>query len=78
MLSLSELAAQTGKTMELRFANGHAVRAKLISVDLDDPKEIIYDIKEVLSTGPRDLESLKPGMVAAADPTTLVYFQALG
>ena len=71
MVDLIALKGSVGKTVDLEFNDGHAVRAKLITVDQDDPTEIIYDIIEVLQAGPI---TIRAGTVASANPADLKRF----
>lgn len=78
MIDLQALANGIGRSVELRFVDGHAVRAKLVSVDTDSSTEIIYDIEEIISVGPSEMEAVLPGAVAAARPETLGERVAIG
>lgn len=73
MINLRMLQGWTDHIVDLFFEDGQAVRVKLILVDLDIP-EIIYDILEVLSPGPKKYWGLAPGVgtAAAADPRELI------
>lgn len=66
-----ELKQYENRMVELVFLNGHAVRAKLVTVDVYLPQELVYDVKEVLALGGLDANLVKPGIVAAADPAEL-------
>jgi hypothetical protein len=77
MADIESLARLVGKDVELQFANGHVVRANLVTVDLDEPREIIYRVREIIATGPPKLAGVKPGVVAAADPSGLLSFRVL-
>jgi hypothetical protein len=63
--------------LELTFTDGHVVRAKLLTVDLDIPREIIYEVIEVVQRGPEKLGKVKPGTVASADPELLARFYSV-
>jgi hypothetical protein len=76
VIDVRELAKLVGKVVELEFVDGHAVRAKVVTVDLDEPQEVIYDILEVLATGPAKFAGVKAGTVAAANPSELSVFRA--
>ena len=60
------LKKSEGSAGVLRFANGHTVRAKIVHVDLDDRKEVIYDILQVIAAGSPRLENIVPGTTVAA------------
>jgi hypothetical protein len=68
---LQRLPGFVGKVVRLTFTDGHVVRAKLISVDMHAPPEIIYDVLQVIERGPSALASVESGTMAAADPTLL-------
>jgi hypothetical protein len=72
MIDITSLPNLVGKVVELRFADGHAARARLVSVDLDAPPEMIYEVIHVIERGPEQLAGVGPGTVAAADPSLLV------
>lgn len=74
MINLEQLAKHKNQVLDLTFTDGHVVRAKLLMVDPHDPAEIIYDVIQVLNRGPADLANVKPGTLAAADPSLLVDF----
>ena len=74
---LETLARQRGKRVELRFLDGHVVRAKLIAVEFEEPSEIIYEVHQVLNVGPSELAAVYPGKVAAASLDALGDFQLL-
>ncbi len=76
-MNMQELQPYVGKKVELRFKDGHIVRATLVRVDVDDPQEIIYDIHEVVAVGPNELAKVKPGTVAVADPAMLSAVELL-
>jgi hypothetical protein len=75
MVDLVGLSKYLNAIVDLTFSDGHVVRAKLITVDLDRPQEIIYDVVEVVERGPEKLAKVKPGTVASADPALLVSFR---
>lgn len=75
MVDLNALAELTGRVVELEFADGHAVRAKLVTVDREQPQEIIYDILAVLTPGP--LPQVKAGTIAAAEPSQLRAYRVV-
>ncbi|MDQ3697968.1 MAG: lysophospholipase [Gemmatimonadota bacterium] len=66
IIRLLELAKQRGKTVTLSFRDGHVIQAKIISVDFEDPSEVIYEVRSVMEIGPPHLVDVKPGRVAAA------------
>ncbi|MFQ5705753.1 MAG: hypothetical protein ACE5HT_17275 [Gemmatimonadales bacterium] len=74
-VDLRVLAEHVGETVEFEFVDGHVVRARLLSVDLDQPEELIYDVLQVIARGPAKLASVKAGTVAAADPSLLRHFR---
>jgi hypothetical protein len=77
MVDLHELTKCVGRSVELHFVDGHIVRAKLVSVDANEPTEIIYDIQEIIAVGPTELAVVTPGTVAAADPSLLAEVRSL-
>jgi pimeloyl-ACP methyl ester carboxylesterase len=77
VIHLQELAKQRGRTVQLRFRDGHAIRAKLISVELEEPSEIVYEVHAVLDPGPDDVAPARPGSVAAAPLEALREFEVL-
>lgn len=77
MVNVEALAGYANRQVQLEFVDGHIVRARLISVDLEEPREMMYDILEVVAQGPDNLAAVKAGTVAAADPSLLRSFQIL-
>lgn len=75
MIDLASLPGHVNAVLTLTFADGHVVRAKLVSVDLELPHEIIYEVLEVIERGPARLAGVKPGTVASADPSLLASVQ---
>lgn len=75
MVRASELVKHKSRVLDFVFTDGHAVRAKLLTVDTDTPEEIVYDIQAVLVQGPLDPESVRAGVVAAADPAQLASYR---
>lgn len=73
-VDLQALARARDKLVRLEFTDGYIVRARLVSVDLESPKEIIHEILEVVSQGPEKLKDVKSGAVVAADPAQLSAF----
>ncbi|HWO90001.1 MAG TPA: hypothetical protein VNL98_12720 [Gemmatimonadales bacterium] len=71
MVDTARLKELVGKTVELRFLDGHHVIAELTTVDLEVPQEITYKILRVVAVGPPKFSELKPGQYAAADPRGL-------
>jgi hypothetical protein len=65
-IRLHELAHHRGHTVQLAFRDGHVIVAKVISVDFEDPAEIIYEVHAVMQVGPSHLAAVRPGRVAAA------------
>lgn len=76
-IHLQELAKQRGRTVQLRFRDGHAIRARLISVEMEEPSEIVYEVHAVLDPGPDDVSAARPGSVAAAPLEALREFEVL-
>lgn len=74
MIDILELKSHLGQLIELRFIDGHRVRAKLISVDGDEEPEVMYRIEEVLAVGPPALARAKPGAVVTADPREIAGY----
>jgi pimeloyl-ACP methyl ester carboxylesterase len=77
VIHLQELAKQRGRTVRLRFRDGHVIRAKLIGVEMEEPSEIVYEVHAVLDPGPDDLAPARPGSVAAAPLEALREFEVL-
>lgn len=77
MADAQELLPYIGKTLQLEFNDGHVVQAKVVTVDVDHPQEIIYDVIRVVARGPESLASIKPGTVAAAKPGELRSFRVV-
>ena len=75
MIDLVALSKHVNGVVRLAFTDGHIVRAKVVAVDLDLPREIIYDVMEVIERGPEKLAGVRPGTVASADPALLASFQ---
>jgi hypothetical protein len=71
MTDISELVGRESEIMELEFNDGHAVVARIVSVDIDEPAEIVYEVLRVVKTGPPSLAHVAPGLVAAAKAHTL-------
>lgn len=74
-IDLTTLPDFAGSTVDLRFANGHAVRGRLLAVSLTEPREIIYTIWEVHEVGPAEWVHLTHDLIVVADPTHLVSIQ---
>lgn len=70
------LQTHTGKTGVLRFSDGHVVRAHIIHVDVDDRREVIYDVIEVISAGRPEWASVASGIIAAAHLDEVIGFDA--
>ncbi len=66
VIHLQQLGRQRGKEVRLSFADGHVVQAKVISVDFEEPAEIVYEVRSVIDIGPPHMAETKPGRVAAA------------
>ena len=66
VIHLQRLGRQRGKEVRLSFRDGHTVLAKVISVDFEEPAEILYEVRSVIDIGPPHLAETKPGRVAAA------------
>jgi len=77
-MATMNLQEHEGKTGVLRFADGHAVRARLVHVDPEDRNEIIYDVVEVIATGPPQWAQVKPGTTATAPLSEVAGFEVLG
>lgn len=60
------LKAHIGDAVQLEFSDGHVVDARVITVDLDEPSEVIYDVLRVVQVGPSQFASVRPGIAAAA------------
>lgn len=65
-IRLQELSHLRGREVTLAFRDGHVVQAKVVSVDFEEPPEIIYEVHAVMEVGPPHLADVKPGRVAAA------------
>lgn len=77
-IRLHELARQRGRTVRLAFRDGHVIVAKVISVDFEEPSEIIYEVHAVVQVGPSHLAAVRPGRVAAAPLEQLRDFTVIG
>lgn len=77
-IRLHELAHHRGHTVRLAFRDGHVIVAKVISVDFEDPAEIIYEVHAVMQVGPAHLAAVRPGRVAAAPLEQLRDFTIIG
>ena len=77
-IRLHELARQRGHTVRLTFRDGHVIVAKVISVDFEEPAEIIYEVHAVVEVGPPHLAAVRPGRVAAAPLEQLRDFLVIG
>lgn len=73
MIDLTKLSENVGAIVTLDFSDNHAVKAEVITVDRDEPL-IVYKVIEIITRGPDSLSELRPGVVAAADPSTLRNF----
>lgn len=71
------LRSLSGEVVVLSFRDGQRVKARLISVDLEEPAEVMYDILEVMSNPSDDPRLGKSGMVVTAHPALLVDVRAL-
>ena len=45
------LAAQIGRTVELRFVDGEVVHARLLAIDPDDHEDITCEVVRVIAVG---------------------------
>lgn len=77
-IRLHQLARQRGRTVRLDFRDGHIIVAKVISVDFEEPAEIIYEVHAVMQVGPSHLAAVRPGRVAAAPLEQLRDFTIMG
>lgn len=77
-IRLRELAHHRGHTVRLAFRDGHVIVAKVISVDFEEPAEIIYEVHAVMEVGPSHLAAVRPGRVAAAPLEQLRDFTIMG
>ena len=77
-IRLHELARHRGHTVRLAFRDGHVIVAKVISVDFEEPAEIIYEVHAVMEVGPSHLAAVRPGRVAAAPLEQLRDFAIMG
>jgi pimeloyl-ACP methyl ester carboxylesterase len=77
-IRLHELARHRGHTVRLAFRDGHVIVAKVISVDFEEPSEIIYEVHAVVEVGPSHLAAVRPGRVAAAPLEQLHDFAIMG
>lgn len=77
-MNASELKQHEGQVLELRFSDGHCVQARLITVDYEDPAELIYEIIKVVSVGPPMWSDISPGTIASAPLGELGDFRFLG
>ena len=77
-IRLHELAHQRGRAVRLSFRDGHIIVAKVISVDFEEPAEIIYEVHAVMQVGPSHLAAVRPGRVAAAPLEQLRDFTIIG
>lgn len=75
MNTFSELSAFVGKSVILTFVDGHSVRGVIVTVDLDEPQELIYEVAEVLARGPQEFEQVRPGAVCAAAPQEVLAWK---
>jgi len=63
---LSDLLDQLqGRSVLLRFSDGHVVKGNLLGVYADED-EFIYEIQEILEMGPPRFVGAAPGTVAMA------------
>jgi hypothetical protein len=73
----TDLQKCEGQLGILRFSDGHAVKARLVHVDIDDRKEVIYDVVEVLEPGQPQWANVKPGTTAAGSLADVAGFESL-
>ena len=78
IIHLQRLARQRGKEVRLSFKDGHTVQAKVISVDFEEPAEIVYEVRAVIEIGPPHLTDIKPGRVSAAPLKDVFDFEVDG
>lgn len=78
IIHLQRLARQRGKEVRLNFRDGHMVQAKIISIDFEEPAEIVYQVRSVIEIGPPHLAETKPGRVAAAPLEDIFAFEVNG
>lgn len=65
-MPVNDLRRFEGKVGVLHFADGHAVKARIVHVDSDDRNEVIYDVVEVVTPGRAEWASIPPGTTATA------------
>ena len=76
---LEELKRLERSTLEFRFANGYAVRVRLLVVDPKSPAhELIYEVIEVLDWGAMDPAMVRLKAPQAAAVADLVSWKVLG
>jgi len=75
MTDAEKLSQLLGSVVDLEFRDGHVVRAKLVTVDLEVPQEVVYQVLSVSEVGPSKYDLVKPGTFAAADPSELRTFR---
>jgi hypothetical protein len=71
-----DLQQHEGKIGVLRFADGHAVKARIVHVDPDDRQEVVYDVVEVIAAGRAEWAGIAPGTAAVAPLSDVVAFDA--
>lgn len=76
-MRISDLRRHEGKFGVLCFNDGHKVKMRIVHVDLEDRKEVIYDVIDVLTSGPAKWKDITPGTTAAAPLADLTDFQLL-
>jgi hypothetical protein len=55
------LAAQIGRTVELRFEDGEVVHARLLALDPDDQEDITYEVVRIIAPGTRAARGTRVG-----------------
>lgn len=69
-----DLQQHEGKIGVLRFADGHAVKARIVHVDLDERQEVVYDVVDVITAGRPEWAGVAPGTSAVAPLGDVVAF----
>ena len=76
-MTRDQLADYEGHEAVLRFSDGHVVRGRILHVDAGEHRDFMYDLLEVIETGPPEFAGVKPGITASANLDELDSFELL-
>ena len=70
----ASLRERIGDEVELSFYDGLVLRAEIVNVDLAEHEDVILEVLDVASPGPRHRAEIRPGMTISVPLSELVGF----